>query len=44
MKSMCISICGVNLWNGLDTELRQSLNINVQIMFERYSDEEGLVG
>lgn len=28
LKSMCISICGVNLWDGLDIERKKSPNIN----------------
>ena len=28
MKSMCISVCGVNLWIDLDVKLKQSTNIN----------------
>ena len=26
-KSQCITICGVNLWNGLDLEIQKSSNI-----------------
>lgn len=48
MKSMCISVCGVNLWNGLSVELKQSTNIihlkktYKRIIFQRYMDEEAL--
>lgn len=27
MKSMCITVCGVSLWNGLELELKNSTNI-----------------
>uniref|UniRef100_A0A0E9V8I7 Uncharacterized protein n=1 Tax=Anguilla anguilla TaxID=7936 RepID=A0A0E9V8I7_ANGAN len=34
---MCISICGVNLRNGLDIELKQSININqFKKMYKKY--------
>lgn len=46
MKSMCISCCGVNLWNGLELELQQSLtihqfkNIYKNKIFKKYIEEE----
>ena len=48
LKSMCISVCGVSLWNGLSMEVQRSPNMNhfkkvyKKIIFKRYSDEEGL--
>lgn len=41
---MCISNCGVNLWNGLEEELKESRGINQfkkrykKVFFERYRD------
>ena len=29
LKRMCISVCGVSLWNGLSMEVRQSPNLSV---------------
>ena len=47
IKSMCISICGVILWNGLEENIKQSVNV-VQFknmykkyIFTRYRSEEG---
>lgn len=28
LKSMCISVCGVTLWNSFDEEIKQSKNIS----------------
>lgn len=48
LKSMCISICGVILWNGLDEEIKHSKKIshsftkmNKITIFGRYRNEEG---
>ena len=48
LKKMCISVCGVSLWNGLSKEAQQSPNlihfkkVYKKIIFKRYLDEEGL--
>ena len=45
-KSMCISVCGVTLWNELPEEIRQSNNITQfkhkykKNIFNKYSNEE----
>ena len=47
-KSMCISVCGVDLWNGLGDGLKRSTNINhfkklyKKDIFGRYMVEEEL--
>lgn len=46
LKSVCISICGVTLWNGLDVELKQIKSIqrvkqmSKELLFERFRAEE----
>lgn len=46
MKSMCVSSCGVNLWNSLGTEIKQSANINLfkkrykTFLLHKYMEEE----
>ena len=46
MKSMCVSSCGVTLWNSLETEIKQSANINLfkkrykKIFLNQYMAEE----
>ena len=46
MKSMCISNCGVTLWNSLEQEMKQSTNINLfkkrykKLFINRYMEEE----
>ena len=46
-KSMCISVCGVQLWNRMSTALQLSPNMSSfkraykNIIFGRYQDEEG---
>ena len=45
-KSMCISVCGVTLWNEVPEEIRQSNSIPQfkhqykKIIFKKYSNEE----
>ena len=47
LKTFCISICGVKLWNRLAEELRQCLTMSKfkqrykQMVFTRYREEEG---
>ncbi|KAK0140685.1 hypothetical protein N1851_022323 [Merluccius polli] len=37
IKSMCISICGVVLWNGLEEKIKQSINvIEFKKMYKKY--------
>ena len=47
IKKMCISICGVKLWNSLHDKLNQCTNIHFKKMYKamiltKYKDEEGL--
>ena len=45
MKSFCISICGVKLWNSFNVELKQCPNLEQfkirykDMIFSRYRDE-----
>lgn len=47
MKCLCISSCGVELWNDLDVELKQSTDITQfkkkckKNIFQRFKNEEG---
>lgn len=45
LKSMCISICGVTLWNGLDVDknIAQFKRTYKETIFKRYRDEEGVL-
>lgn len=42
MKSQCITICGVNLWKGLNLKLKQSNSIvQFKMMYKRYLTPSG---
>ena len=46
-KHMCISVCGVHLWNDLQEEIRQSSSLSQfknkykNSIFNKYRNEEG---